>query len=126
MSEESSTSIHDRLEQIIAWLHEKKARDVVGLDVRNFSSVTEGMIIATANSARQAKSLGAWLLEQGKQHGAPAMGSEGMDIGQWILVDFNDVVVHIFQEDVRELYNLEGLFADVPRVAVTPGEEADG
>jgi ribosome-associated protein len=107
-------------------LHEKKARDVIALDVREFSSVTEGMIIATANSARQAKSLGAWLLEQGKKYGVPAMGAEGMEVGQWILVDFNDVVVHIFQEDVRELYNLEGLFAQVPRLGATAMEEADG
>jgi ribosome-associated protein len=125
MSEEN-TNIYERLEQIAAWLHEKKARDVIALDVRKFSSVTEGMIIATANSARQAKSLGAWLLEQGKKCGAPAMGAEGMEVGQWILVDFNDVVVHIFQEDVRELYNLEGLFAQVPRLGATAMEEADG
>jgi ribosome-associated protein len=125
MSEEN-TNIYERLEQIAAWLHEKKARDVIALDVRKFSSVTEGMIIATANSARQAKSLGAWLLEQGKKCGAPAMGTEGMEVGQWILVDFNDVVVHIFQEDVRELYNLEGLFAQVPRLGATAMEEADG
>jgi len=123
MSEENN-HIHDRLKQIAAWLHEKKARDVIALDVRGFSSVTEGMIIATANSARQAKSLGAWLLEQGKQSGTPAMGTEGMDAGQWILVDFNDVVVHLFQEEVRELYNLEGLFADVPRVVAATREEA--
>jgi ribosome-associated protein len=125
MSEEN-TNIYERLEQIAAWLHEKKARDVIALDVREFSSVTEGMIIATANSARQAKSLGAWLLEQGKKYGVPAMGAEGMEVGQWILVDFNDVVVHIFQEDVRELYNLEGLFAQVPRLGATAMEEADG
>ena len=125
MSEKNTQHIQDRLEQIAAWLHEKKARDVVILDVQGCSSVTEGMIIATANSARQAKSLGSWLLEQGKKHGAPAMGVEGMETGQWILVDFNDVVVHIFQREVRELYNIEGLFTDVPRIHSGAKEDAD-
>jgi ribosome-associated protein len=53
------------------------------------------------------------------------MGVEGLDSGQWILVDFNDVVVHIFQKEVRELYNIEGLFTDVPRI-VTTEEAKDG
>jgi ribosome-associated protein len=48
-----------------------------------------------------------------------------MESGQWILVDFNDVVVHIFQQEIRELYNIEGLFTDVPRVA-TERETTDG
>jgi ribosome-associated protein len=125
MSEENKAYIHERLAQISAWLKDKKARDIVALDVRGYSSVTEGMIIATASSARQAKSLGSLLLEQGKKHGTPAMGVEGLDSGQWILVDFNDVVVHIFQKEVRELYNIEGLFTDVPRI-VTTEEAKDG
>ncbi len=119
MSEENTAYIHERLKEISAWLEDKKARDVIALDVRGYSSVTEGMIIATAASARQAKSMGSHLLEQGKKHGSPALGVEGLDSGQWILVDFNDVVVHIFQKEVRELYNIEGLFTDLPRVTAT-------
>lgn len=125
MSEENKAYIHKRLAQISAWLKDKKARDIVALDVRGYSSVTEGMIIATASSARQAKSLGSLLLEQGKKHGTPAMGVEGLESGQWILVDFNDMVVHIFQKEIRELYNIEGLFTDVPRI-VTTEEAKDG
>jgi ribosome-associated protein len=125
MSEANNANIQDRLEQISTWLKDKKARDIIALDVRGYSSVTEGMIIATATSARQAKSLGSMLLEEGKKHGSPALGAEGMESGQWILVDFNDVVVHIFQQEIRELYNIEGLFTDVPRVA-TERETTDG
>ncbi|WP_462324870.1 ribosome silencing factor [Desulfoplanes sp.] len=126
MSKKNTTHIQERLEQIAAWLHEKKARGIVMLDVRGYSSVTEGMIIATANSARQAKSMSSWLVEQGKQHGGPVLGVEGAESGQWILVDFNDVVVHIFQKEVRELYNIEGLFTGVGRIDPGFEERSDG
>ncbi len=123
MTATQQTNSRDNLERIAAWLVEKKAENIMALDVQGYSQVTEGLILATAKSVRQAKALGSWLLEQGKKHGAPAMGAEGMDTGQWILVDFNDVVVHIFLEEARELYNIEDLFADVPRIPLGDQEK---
>ncbi len=128
MSEQKSDVdvIENRLKQIAAWLNDKKAKDIVAMDVRGLSSVTEGMILATANSARQAKALCEWILGQGKELGKVALGVEGKDSGEWILVDFNDVVVHIFQKDVRETYNIEGLFTGVPRIDLGFWEKKDG
>ena len=117
--------IKERLEQVASWLNEKKAKDIIAMDVRGLSSFTEGMIIATANSARQAKALCEWIHLQGKEIGIPPLGIEGKDSGEWILVDFNDVVVHIFQKEVRETYNIEGLFTGVPRIDLGFWEKKD-
>ncbi|MDD2219031.1 MAG: ribosome silencing factor [Desulfoplanes sp.] len=125
MPEQKHEAIKDRLELIASWLHEKKAKDIVAFDLKGVTSFTEGMVIATANSARQTKALCDWILIQGKERGEAALGVEGKDGGQWILVDFNDVVVHIFQKDVRELYNIEGLFTGVTRIDLGFREKKD-
>lgn len=125
MPEQKNEAIKDRLELVASWLHEKKAKDIVAFDLQDQSSFTEGMIIATANSARQTKALCDWILIQGKKLGQAALGVEGKEDGQWILVDFNDVVVHIFQKEVRELYNIEGLFTGVSRMDLGFREKKD-
>lgn len=102
----------EKAAMIATWLDEHKARDLVVLDVSEKSSLTDVVVIASATSVRQAQSFADGLLELCKQENLEFLHVEGQVAGQWVLVDLNDVVVHIFQDAVRELYNLEGLWRD--------------
>ena len=99
---------------IADWLDEHKARDLVMLDLAGKSSLTDVAIIASASSVRQAQSLAEGLLALCREQNFEFFHIEGQTSGQWVLVDLNDVVVHVFQNESRELYNLEGLWRDAP------------
>ncbi len=97
-------------------LHEKKASDVLGFDLRGISGFTEYMLVACATSVRHGQALADALLAYCKQQNLEFLRVEGYDSGTWILLDMNDVVVNIFQPDTRSLYDLEGLWADAPKL----------
>ncbi len=96
---------------VAGWLEEKKARGISVLDVTPFSAVADVMVICSAQSARHAQALADWLLERYAEQGVGYLGMEGHTEGRWVLVDGNDVLVHIFQEESREFYNLDGLWS---------------
>ncbi|HET6633202.1 MAG TPA: ribosome silencing factor [Rhodanobacteraceae bacterium] len=91
-------------------LEELKARDVREIDVREKSSVTDWLVIASGTSSRHVRSIAEEVVRQCKQAGMPPLGVEGEDEGDWALVDLGDVVVHIMQPRVREFYGLERLW----------------
>jgi len=91
-------------------LEDVKARDLVVLDTSRLSSLFECMIIATADSTRQAKAMAQRLQERIKARGAEVLGVEGERAGDWILVDLGSVVVHIMHPATRAYYNLEELW----------------
>ena len=93
-------------------LEDIKATDIKILDLRGRSDMTDMMIIATGNTARQVKSLAGNVVEKAKQAGQTPRGVEGELHGEWILVDLGDVVVHVMQPSVRDFYNLEKLWGD--------------
>ena len=99
---------------IADWLDEHKARDLVMLDLAGKSSLTDVALIASVNSVRQGQSLADGILALCREQNFEFFHIEGQATGQWILVDLNDVVVHLFQGESRELYNLEGLWRDAP------------
>ncbi|MBS1377504.1 MAG: ribosome silencing factor [Bilophila wadsworthia] len=96
------------------WLEESKARDVVALDVAGKSPCMDVVIVVTASSLRHAKSLADGLMEQCTKNNYEFLRMEGYQTGQWILADLNDIVVHIFQQDVRELFRIESLWKESP------------
>lgn len=104
---------------VAGWLAEKKARNILALDVASINPVCEAMVVASAVSARQAKALADHVLEQCGTHGFSYLGMEGYRHGQWVLLDLNDVMVHIFQEDLRPFYNIEGLWSEGQRIALS-------
>ncbi len=87
-----------------------KTRDLVRLDVRGKSSVTDYMIIASGSSSRHVASAADSVAIAAKAAGCQPLGIEGMETGEWALVDLGDVVVHVMQSQVRDLYDLEGLW----------------
>ena len=103
-------NIEDKTQTIVAALQDIKALDISVLNTSKLSSMFERMVIASANSTRQTRALADHVTVQLKQRGEEALGSEGTDSGEWVLVDFGDVVVHIMQPAVRSYYNLEELW----------------
>lgn len=99
---------------IINALEELKAKDIVQLDVRELSQIMDTLIIATGTSSRHVKSLANSVVVELKQQGYPPLGVEGVDGGEWVLVDFGDTVVHVMQQQTRDFYELEKLWSMEP------------
>ena len=97
---------------VIDALEDIKAIDIRVLDVRGKSSVTDIMVIASGNTARQVKALADNVVVKAKESGSKPLGVEGEVQGEWALVDLGDVVVHIMQPAIRDFYNLEKLWGD--------------
>ncbi len=93
-------------------LEDIKGIDIKVLDVINKSSVTDIMIFASGNTSRQVKALANSVADKAKKAGSPALGLEGDDSNEWILIDLGDVVVHVMQPAIREFYNLEKLWGE--------------
>jgi ribosome-associated protein len=92
-------------------LEDLKAVDPVVLDVRELSSVMDWLIVASGASSRHVKSLADNVLMRAKQQGLRPLGVEGERVGEWVLVDFGDVVVHVMQPAARSFYDLERLWS---------------
>ena len=93
---------------------DKKACDLVVMEVREVTSIADYFIICSGRSDRQVQSIAQGIEEN--QAGVSPRSVEGASRGHWVLMDFSDVIVHIFYEPVREFYDLEGLWGDAPRV----------
>lgn len=105
------------LKQLLKILAEIQANDVVVIDVREQTTVTDYMIICSGRSSRHVKSIAELALEKMKAQGMRALSQSGLEGGEWALIDFGEFVLHIMQASSREFYNLEGLWqTDVPPV----------
>ena len=91
-------------------LEDLKARDIRVFDVRDMTSVTDYFLLASGTSDRHVRSLSDKLVQNVKQAGHSPLGIEGQDAGEWILIDLNDVIVHVMQPRTREFYKLEDLW----------------
>jgi ribosome-associated protein len=96
---------------------EKKCDDIKILDLRGLTSVTDFFVIATADNERKSKASAEHIIEELKKDGERALHVEGLDTMHWILLDYVDVVVHIFLPDERRFYDLESLWSDAPQIS---------
>ncbi len=103
---------------------EKKALEPVLLDVRELASYTDYILLVSGRSDRQVMAVGDGVLEALSKEGLKPIGTEGLRGGQWSLLDFGDVIVHVFYHPVRELYDLESFWVDAPRVPIEVPPEA--
>ena len=97
---------------VVDAIEDIKGFDITVMDVRKLTSMTNYMIVASANSSRQAKSIADNVREKLKEKGFSIRGTEGEKEGEWVLVDLNDIVVHIMIPATRAYYNLEQLWGD--------------
>jgi ribosome-associated protein len=103
-------------------LEDAKVRDITVLDVRKISDFTDYMVIATGTSNRHVQSTADKVVDALRAHGVRAVGVEGGKTGDWVLIDFGDVVAHVMREEIRDFYNLEKLWSDAKRVEASPSK----
>jgi ribosome-associated protein len=99
---------------IIDALEDVKAQDIRVFDTTKLSDLFDRVIIATGNSNRQTKALAMSVKEAVKEKGGEVISVEGMETGEWVLVDCGDIIVHILQPMLRSYYQLEGMWGDKP------------
>jgi ribosome-associated protein len=99
---------------------EKLAEEIVALDVRQAVSFADFFIVATGRSDRQVRAIGDGIAEALTKLGEKPLGVEGYEEGRWLLMDFGDVIVHVFQPDVRRHYDLERLWSEAALLDVSP------
>jgi ribosome-associated protein len=103
---------------------EKKALEPVLLDVRGLASYADYIVVVSGRSDRQVQAIAEGILEALARDRVKPIGTEGLKHGQWTLLDFGDVVVHVFYHPVRDFYDLESFWVDAPRVALDIPAEA--
>lgn len=109
----------EKLKQIVIQaLEDIKARDIVALNTSKLTALFDYIVVATAESGRQTKALAMNVHEKVKEAGGQVIGMEGEQVGDWVLVDLGDIVVHVMQPAVREYYNLEELWGADPAARV--------
>ncbi len=114
-----NNSNRDTLEKVkLCWqlIRERKAINPVIFEVGRLSSITDYFLITSGSSTRQVQAIARHLVDKMKERGIIPLGIEGEREAQWILIDYGDLVVHIFYDPMREFYDLEGLWIDAPRI----------
>jgi len=97
---------------------ERHCSDIVVLDLRGKSPATDYFVIATGTSDRQMRSVADEISEEARKHGLQRFGRAGYEQGRWILLDFIDVVIHLFDSEYRDYYDLELLWGDAQRLTI--------
>lgn len=115
----------DLVKLTIAALEEIKAQDITTIDVREKTSITDFMVIASGTSSRHVKSLVDNVLEKVKEQGVRPIGSEGLDSGEWALLDLGDIVVHVMLPTARQFYDLERLWQGAEQSRAQQGSERE-
>lgn len=96
---------------VVAALEDLKGVDIRVIDVRNLTSITDRMVIASGTSTRHVKALADNVALKAKQQGYPPLGIEGSQVAEWVLIDLGDVVVHVMMPETRAFYGLEKLWS---------------
>ena len=96
----------------------RKAKNLTILNVKEVSSFADYFIVCSGTSDRQVQSIAASIRENLKEYGVIPLGIEGERLGKWVLMDYEDVIIHVFYEPIREFYDIERLWPDAPRMEV--------
>ena len=106
----------DKARLCLKIIKERKALTPALLEVGKLTSFSDYFLIASGNSTRQVQAISRHMARRMREEGLRAYGVEGEQEGQWVLMDYDDVVVHIFYDPVREFYDLEGLWIEAARI----------
>ena len=105
-----------RLNLVLTAVMGKKALDIIVLDVSGLTSLADSFIICSGRSNRQVSAIADYIRTDLKKQGVAPLSVEGLQEGHWVLMDYGDIVIHVFYDDVRRFYDLEGLWSDAPRI----------
>ena len=105
-----------KAKRIVEAALDRKAELPVVLDMRELTAYADTFIILSGRSDRQVRSIAESIVHELKSSGEPPLGVEGLDDGHWVLIDCNDAIVHVFDPETREQYDLERLWRDAPRL----------
>ena len=102
----------EKVKMAVRALDEKKGEDICVIDIKEQTVITDYFIIVTGHSPSHIQALVENVTEALEKNGLPLLQSEGKAAGNWILLDFNDIIIHVFQKEDREFYDLERLWRD--------------
>ena len=94
---------------------EKKAGNIVVLELSGLTDIADFFVIASGSSERHVRTISDGVEHGMKEKGLPPLSAEGYDEGRWVIIDYGDVIVHVFLEELRELYDLESLWIEAKR-----------
>ncbi|MFD1030556.1 ribosome silencing factor [Metaplanococcus flavidus] len=109
---------HTLLQMAYQAAEDKKAEDIVVLNMEGISLLADYFVICSGNSDRQVQAIARELIEKSNEAGNEVKSVEGFDSARWILVDLGDVVAHVFHKDERSYYNLERLWREAPEMEI--------
>ncbi|AEB29482.1 hypothetical protein CAR_c07880 [Carnobacterium sp. 17-4] len=107
------------VELIVKAADDKRAEDIIAMDVSKISILADYFIVMHGNSEKQVKAISEEIIDKAEEAGIDVRRVEGRDSSKWLLIDLGDVVVHVFHYSERSFYNLEKLWSDAPLVDIT-------
>ncbi|WP_407372403.1 ribosome silencing factor [Carnobacterium sp.] len=107
------------VELVVKAADDKRAEDIIAMDVSKISILADYFIVMHGNSEKQVKAISEEIIDKAEEAGIDVRRVEGRDSSKWLLIDLGDVVVHVFHYSERSFYNLEKLWSDAPLVAIT-------
>jgi ribosome-associated protein len=113
-----SIASRNRALEIVRLALDKKASDLILLEMRDLVPYTDYFVICSGESTQQVKTISEHIKESLAKKRIKPMGVEGQTPGRWVLMDYNDVIVHVFERETRDYYMLEKLWLDAPRIPV--------
>lgn len=135
MNAEKNDGVAEMLAPFLKPIQQRKAMDVIVLDMSTLTSVADAFIICSGRSNRQVTAIAEHVKIELKKTGCQPLSAEGIREGQWVLLDYGHVVIHVFYDPVRRFYDIEGLWTDAPRIPAgetvldsfekSPGDELD-
>lgn len=110
------TAAKEKARWLVEAALERKAERPVVLDMTNLTFYADAFVVLTGRSDRQVRAIAEAVIDALRAHGESPIGVEGLDDGYWVLIDCNDTIVHVFDPEAREKFDLERLWQDAPRV----------
>lgn len=109
----------EKLNHIAQSIYDKKGFNILALDVRKFSTMTEYYVIAEGNVDRHVRALSSYIIEKMREIGEKPLHLEGEQVGDWVVIDYGEIIIHLFIPEMREKYALEELWKESKIVDVT-------
>ena len=122
----NTPALDPTLDVFLAPVFERKAASVTAIDVRKLTSYADTIVIVEALSRRQVTSIAEHVIKDLKNKRITWLGREGIKEGEWALLDYGDVIIHVFETEAKSFFNLEGLWADAPRIDLSQYEKKQG